>query len=188
MSELRTVRKYSNRRLYDPGEARYVTLADLAAWVVDGVDVRVIDADTEEDITCDALFRVMSSQENGQHPSMSREFLLLAIRGRAGGVSGMISTYLEQSLKLFARLLADRGKPGDVSRMSPLQTALELAEANYQRWCSVRSQIDEVVANAAREDFDRNGKPVVEGEAIAARRSPRQFKGSPRQHGAGARR
>ncbi|MDB6012758.1 MAG: accumulation regulator DNA-binding domain [Gammaproteobacteria bacterium] len=47
MSELRTVRKYSNCRLYDPGEARYVTLSDLAAWVVDGVDLRVIDADTK---------------------------------------------------------------------------------------------------------------------------------------------
>jgi polyhydroxyalkanoate synthesis repressor PhaR len=84
MSELRTVRKYSNRRLYDPGEARYVTLSDLAAWVVDGVDLRVIDADTKEDITCAVLFRVMSAQESRAHPSMSREFLLQAIRAGAG--------------------------------------------------------------------------------------------------------
>jgi polyhydroxyalkanoate synthesis regulator protein len=57
MGELRTVRKYSNRRLYDPAEGRHVTLTELCARVVDGDELRVIDADTKEDITCSVLFQ-----------------------------------------------------------------------------------------------------------------------------------
>jgi polyhydroxyalkanoate synthesis repressor PhaR len=176
MSELRTVRKYSNRRLYDPGEARYVTLSDLGAWVADGVDLRVIDADTKEDITCAVLFRVMAAQESRVNPSMSREFLLQAIRGGTGAASGMIATFLEQSLNLFTLFHANRSKSGDVSHMSPARAALDLAEAHYQRWCAVQSRIIEVVANAEREDLDESGRPAIEGEAAAARRSPRELR------------
>jgi polyhydroxyalkanoate synthesis repressor PhaR len=83
MGELRTVRKYSNRRLYDHAEGRYVTLAELCERVVDGDELRVIDADTKEDITCSVLFQMMAAQEKRVDPSMSRGFLLQAIRSRA---------------------------------------------------------------------------------------------------------
>ena len=87
MSELRTVRKHSNRRLWYPDGRPYVTLADIYGWVVDGVDVYVIEVDTREDVTCDVLFQVMTAQEQTATHSMSRDFLLQAIRtgARASG-------------------------------------------------------------------------------------------------------
>jgi polyhydroxyalkanoate synthesis repressor PhaR len=140
MGELRTVRKYSNRRLYDPGEGRYVTLAELCARVVGGAELRVIDADTKEDITCSVLFQMMAAQEKRVDPSMSRGFLLQAIRSRAETPCRVVATFLEQSLNLLTTLQA-------VDK-NPVPTALHLAEANYQRWCSVQSQIYQAVANA----------------------------------------
>ena len=101
MGELRTVRKYSNRRLYDPAEGRYVTLAELCERVVDGDELRVIDADTKEDITCSVLFQMMAAQEKRVDPSMSRGFLLQAIRSRAETPCRVVATFLEQSLNLF---------------------------------------------------------------------------------------
>ena len=46
-----TIKLYGNRRLYEPGTARYVTLADLQAHMRDGIMVTVHDAVTGADIT-----------------------------------------------------------------------------------------------------------------------------------------
>ena len=45
------IKKYENRRLYDTANSRYVNLDDIAQMVRDGVDVRVVDAATGEDLT-----------------------------------------------------------------------------------------------------------------------------------------
>lgn len=54
-----TIKKYSNRRLYDTSESRYVTLEELADKIRRGSDVRVIDAKTEEDLTQAILAQII---------------------------------------------------------------------------------------------------------------------------------
>lgn len=54
------VRKYSNRRMYDTDESRYVKLDDLAKRMRDGVDVQVVDASTGDDITHHLLAQVLA--------------------------------------------------------------------------------------------------------------------------------
>lgn len=53
------VKKYSNRRLYDTGESRYITLDELAAKIRTGLDVRVIDAKTNGDLTQATLAQII---------------------------------------------------------------------------------------------------------------------------------
>jgi polyhydroxyalkanoate synthesis regulator protein len=50
-----TVKLYGNRRLYEPGAARYVTLSDLQARTRNGIAVIVRDAATGADITDQVL-------------------------------------------------------------------------------------------------------------------------------------
>jgi len=45
------VKKYSNRRLYDTDQSRYITLDELGDKVREGQDVQVLDARTGEDLT-----------------------------------------------------------------------------------------------------------------------------------------
>jgi polyhydroxyalkanoate synthesis repressor PhaR len=47
----RTIKRYGNRKLYDPAAARYVTLAELAALVARGQEVEVLDQKTGDDLT-----------------------------------------------------------------------------------------------------------------------------------------
>lgn len=53
------VKKYSNRRLYDTNESRYVTLEELARTIQNGVDVRVVDAKTHADLTQQTLTQII---------------------------------------------------------------------------------------------------------------------------------
>jgi len=50
MSEL-LIKKYPNRRLYDTGRGVYVTLNDLRQLVQGDRAIKIIDANTEVDIT-----------------------------------------------------------------------------------------------------------------------------------------
>src|SRR5687767_14280540 len=155
-SDTRVIKKYPNRRLYDTVESRYITLADVRKLVVDRVDFVVIDKKTQQDITRGILLQVIAEQEHGGEPLMSRDFLSQVIRSYGGQMQGMIGSYLEQSLKLFAtqqREVRDRVK--SVVGIDPVDAVTSIAQKNYQRWKSVQDEIYKTLtggANRARAD------------------------------------
>jgi polyhydroxyalkanoate synthesis repressor PhaR len=61
---MRLVKKYGNRRLYDTTDSSYVTLAEVAAKIRGGDDVRVVDAKTEEDLTAQTLAQIIFEDRN----------------------------------------------------------------------------------------------------------------------------
>src|SRR5262250_205859 len=50
-SQVRLIKRYGNRKLYDVEASRYVTLDGIRALVQGGEDVRVVDNDSGEDLT-----------------------------------------------------------------------------------------------------------------------------------------
>ena len=147
MSELRTIKKFPNRRLYDTVESRYITLADIRKLVIDRIDFVVIDKKSQEDITRAILLQVIADQEHGPEPLLGRDFLSQIIRSYGGALQGMMGSYLEQTLKLFvsqqrdARLAA---KGADASG----EALSGLAQKNFQRWRSVQDEIYRTLVNA----------------------------------------
>ena len=101
-SDLRVVKKYPNRRLYDTVESRYITLADIRRLVMDKVDFVVIDKKSQEDITRSILLQVIADQEHAGEPLMSQDFLSQVIRSYGGAMQSLVGSYLEQSLKLLS--------------------------------------------------------------------------------------
>jgi polyhydroxyalkanoate synthesis repressor PhaR len=155
MSELRTIKKYPNRRLYDTVESRYITLSDIRRLVIERVDFVVIDKKSQEDITRSILLQVIAEQEHGGEPLMSRDFLSQIIRSYGGATQGMIGSYLEQSLKLFAsqqRDARERSKgAGDADSTLGNNLGMNhLAQKNYQRWRQVQDEIYRTLLNAGR--------------------------------------
>jgi polyhydroxyalkanoate synthesis repressor PhaR len=154
MSELRTIKKYPNRRLYDTVESRYITLADIRRLVIERVEFVVIDKKSQDDITRSILLQVIAEQEHGGEPLMSRDFLSQIIRSYGGAAQGMIGSYLEQSLKLFANQQRDareRSKVAGDAESAPVGNNINhLAQKNYQRWRQVQDEIYRTLVNASR--------------------------------------
>jgi polyhydroxyalkanoate synthesis repressor PhaR len=65
-SATRIVKRYSNRKLYDTVESRYVTLPQIAELVHKGEDVRIIDNNTKEDLTGVTLAQILYEEERKQ--------------------------------------------------------------------------------------------------------------------------
>jgi polyhydroxyalkanoate synthesis repressor PhaR len=149
MSEPRTIKKYPNRRLYDTVESRYITLSDIRRLVIERVDFVVIDKKSQEDITRSILLQVIAEQEHGVEPLMSRDFLSQVIRSYGGTTQGMIGSYLEQSLKLFAGQQRDARERNKGAGEAELP-ANNLAQKNYQRWRQVQDEIYRTLMNAGR--------------------------------------
>lgn len=63
----RVIKRYSNRKLYDTRDSRYVTLLEIAELVRAGEDVQVIDNATKEDKT-DVTLALIISEELKNRP------------------------------------------------------------------------------------------------------------------------
>ncbi len=61
-SRHREIVRYRNRKLYEKSERRFVTLDDIARAVAGGDRIRVVSADTGEDITARILSRALASE------------------------------------------------------------------------------------------------------------------------------
>src|SRR6202046_2630971 len=141
MSDLRVIKKYPNRRLYDTVESRYITLDDVRRLVLERIEFCVIDKRSQQDITRPVLLQVIADQEQRNGTILSQDFLAELIRSHDVGIEGMLSSYLEQTLRL---LLSETPPAGD-----PEAAASHLASQNYQRWHSAQEEIFRTLMKAA---------------------------------------
>jgi polyhydroxyalkanoate synthesis repressor PhaR len=119
MKDLRLIRKYPNRRMYDTAECRYITLADIRKLVVDKVDFIVMEKSSQQDITDRVLLQVMSEQEHSGVPVLGREFLLQTIRLYGSPLQGLVGECLRQSVSSLVSRSQDMPLPVNVSARSP---------------------------------------------------------------------
>jgi polyhydroxyalkanoate synthesis repressor PhaR len=80
----RVIKRYSNRKLYDTTDSKYVTLLELADLIRDGEDVRVIDNATKEDKTEVTLALIISEELKTQPRDIPLSALRSLIRERSG--------------------------------------------------------------------------------------------------------
>ncbi len=164
MSGTRIIKKYPNRRLYDTEESRYITLADVRRLVLDKVDFTVIDKKSGDDITRSILLQVISEQEQQGEPIMSQDFLSQIIRAYSGAMPNFVSTYLEQSLKLFLTQQKQvRSQVKRVVGVDPVAAVADVTQRNYARWKSVQEEIFRTLTGNRREDEKPGGRGDSEG-------------------------
>lgn len=159
MSETRIIKKYPNRRLYDTEESRYITLADIKRLVLDKEDFTVIDKKSGDDITRSILLQVISEQEAQGEPIMSQDFLSQIIRAYSSAMPNFVSTYLEQSLKLFLNQQKQvRSQVKKVVGVDPVAAVAGVTQRNYERWKSVQEEIFRTLTRTRKEDQKQEDK------------------------------
>ena len=61
--EPKVIKRYTNRKLYDTVESRYVTLDEIAQMIKGGAEVKIIDNRTKEDLTSVTLAQIIFEEE-----------------------------------------------------------------------------------------------------------------------------
>ena len=98
MSDLRVIKKYPNRRLYDTVESRYITLDDVRRLVLERIEFCVIDKRSQQDITRPVLLQVIADQEQRNGTILSQDFLAELIRSHDVGIGNDVKTFYEKTL------------------------------------------------------------------------------------------
>ena len=102
----RILKKYPNRRLYDTEVSSYITLAEVKAMVLEGLDFEVRDAKTGDDLTRSILLQIILEEETGGVPIFSTSMLSQIIRFYGHSMQGMMGIYLESNLQTFTDIQA----------------------------------------------------------------------------------
>ncbi len=112
--EIRLIKKYPNRRLYDTATSSYITLADVKQLVLDQVDFKVVDAKSEDDLTRSILLQIILEEEGAGAPMFSSQMLAQIIRFYGNAMQGMMGSYLEKNIQTFIEIqkkLQEQGLP-----------------------------------------------------------------------------
>ena len=71
----RIIKRYSNRKLYDTEDKRYITLEQIQQLVKDGQDIKVVENQTGEDLTTVTLSQLLLEQEKAEAERLRQSVL-----------------------------------------------------------------------------------------------------------------
>jgi polyhydroxyalkanoate synthesis repressor PhaR len=135
---IRLIKRYESRKLYDTEESRYVSLDEIATWVRQGQEVRVVDNGTNNDVTSQTLTQIILDEGRKGTSFLPSELLhdLVRIGERA------VSTGMEQVQNGVDRL---------IDRLGPVRKARE-------EMSSLRNRLEELEVSLA--ELERTDQPI----------------------------
>lgn len=138
----RIIKKYPNRRLYDTELSRYITVADVRKLVVQRVEFKVVDANSDEDLTRSTLLQIIMDQESGGEPLFTAEILSKMIRFYDDSVQSVFTSYLEKSLNLFVEQQTRLQKQIQdmLANNPPVDALTDLTKRNLDLWREMQDQ------------------------------------------------
>jgi len=113
------IKKYGNRRLYDTTNSRYVNLDDLAAFIRQGKDVKVVDAKTGEDLTRVTLTQIITEDAKDKPVGLPLELLRQLIIASDEVRQEFIMWYLKSAFDAYQEV-----QDAVQSRLGEVQSAI----------------------------------------------------------------
>lgn len=135
MAQVRVIKKYPNRRLYDTAISSYITLEDVRKLVLDGSDFEVRDAKSGADLTRAVLLQIIAEHEEHGQPMLSTKLLSQIIRFYGDSMQGFMGPYLENSLQIFLdQQQKFRSQLDNLLGQTPWSMLNDLGERNLDMW------------------------------------------------------
>ena len=96
-SSQKIIKRYGNRKLYDTEQSRYVTLEEIFQMVKQGIDLKVIDNKSKEDLTMVTLTQIMLEEQK-----LNKNMLPLSVLKKLLQQSGeSITEWFQKSRESF---------------------------------------------------------------------------------------
>jgi polyhydroxyalkanoate synthesis repressor PhaR len=128
---IRLIKRYESRKLYDTEESRYVSLEEIATWVRDGQEVKVVDNATAADVTSQTLTQIILDEGRRGTSFLPSDLLHELVRvGERAVTSGV--EHVQQGVGRLVQASMDRLGPLRRAReeMARLKTQLEQLESS----------------------------------------------------------
>ena len=114
-----TIKKYGNRRLYDTAASRYVNLDDIAAFIREGKEVKVVDAKTNQDLTRVTLTQIITEDAKEKPTGLPLELLRQLIIASDEVRQEFVMWYLKSAFDTYEKV-----QDAVQSRLGEVQSAI----------------------------------------------------------------
>lgn len=139
----RIIKRYSNRKLYDTKDSRYVTLLQIAEMVRGGEEVQIIDNNTKDDLTEITLAQIIYEEQKAHSRSVPLQTLKELIHARTEKV---LADLREGPI---GRLIPGQTRPGTEEKVELSSKDKEakhtLVDQAKEKFEEVQHQLDERV-------------------------------------------
>ena len=167
------IKKYGNRRLYDATNSRYVNLDDLAAFIREGKDVKVLDAKTGQDLTRVVLTQIITEDAKDKPVGLPLELLRQLIMASDEVRQEFIMWYLKSAFDTYQKV-----QDAVQTRLGEVQSAI-LSPVDLMKKFLVSTPPPSPVQSQApaNPDLDALHKRIAELEArleAAAKKKPKR--------------
>ncbi len=126
----KVIKKYGNRKLYDTELSSYIVLKDIEKMIRKGLEIQIIDNETNEDITIATLTQIIFSSERKSKLNPPVNILRSIIREGDGSLSSFLA-----KLGLFSITGGKRRNFNARGEKEQVLTA-EMLNQNIARWLS----------------------------------------------------
>ncbi len=113
------IKKYGNRRLYDSSNSKYVNLDDLATFIREGKEVKVVDAKTGQDLTRVTLTQIITEDAKEKPTGLPLELLRQLIVASDEAGQEFVMWYLKSAFDTYQKV-----KDGVQSRLGEVQSTI----------------------------------------------------------------
>ncbi len=101
MTEVKIIKRYQNRKLYDTHQSCYVTLEEISQMIKNGDDLAVIDNNSKNDITQQTLTQLLYESERKTQAPVPVGLLKEIISKGNGSFSGYIREHMGDEVNRF---------------------------------------------------------------------------------------
>ncbi len=179
--EPKVIKRYTNRKLYDTVESRYVTLDEIAQMIKGGAEVKIVDNRSKEDLTSVTLAQIIFEEEKkrSQMPlGVLREIIRHggeAVAGfyqeKAGSIVGKVAELksktdsLREGIEEKVRGVTGIFRKGEEQVREGVQAGEKAVEELRGKVdTAVKQALDALTGPAATAEIDRLQKRVQELE------------------------
>ena len=101
LSDRIIIKKYNNRRLYDTQSSKYITINQVSEMIKAMKDVKVIDANTEEDVTAYILTQIVLEEAKCKKALLPVPLLHILIRYGDNILSEFFEKHLHKTMENY---------------------------------------------------------------------------------------
>ena len=171
------IKRYASRRLYNTETSDYVTLEDIAAFIRDGREVKIVDLKSGDDLTRQYLLQIVADHESRGESVLPIDVLTDLVRSYTTQAQSVVPQFLAASFEMLregqSKMMENMGAiPNPMAKMpgfDALQRQQQLfLKAMMGGWRGGASGPDPVESEAA--EAEQMPAPV-KGKATPAPKS-----------------
>ncbi len=125
------IKRYASRRLYNTETSDYVTLEDIARFIHDGRDVRILDLKSGDDLTRQYLLQIIAEHESRGDSVLPIDILTDLVRSYTTQATSIVPQFLEMSFQMLTERREKLIEKTSISKTEPDFEAIKAKQEDF---------------------------------------------------------